>query len=122
MELLEDEIRRHHGPERLIGDVADRVIDNAQLGAQLGRGSRHVRGAQGVLPKAPSDRQQGIVLDDDVAVFRAGRDGRAGELAVDLAGMGSQAFLDRLDPVSLLGQDDTPGDGSPSRSESSTGW
>ena len=85
-QLAEQEIRRHHCAEGMVGVGADGLIDDAQLGAQLPGGAGSVHGPQSLLPKAATHRQQGVVLRQHGLVLAAGRDAGTVQMAVDLPG------------------------------------
>ncbi len=85
-------------------------MHDLELRAKLAGRTGHVHRAEHVLPESPADRQERIVVHDDVAVFRAGGDARAGKLAVNLAGVGVERVFDGLPLVGLLGQHDAAGD------------
>jgi hypothetical protein len=87
LQLLEHVVGRDDGPDRLLGKVLERIVDNAELGAELARRARRINGSEGVLPEAEADGQERIVIDQEVAVLRPGTDRGAGELTLDLAGL-----------------------------------
>ena len=64
-----------------------------------------------MLPEPPANGEERVIIHDDRAILRAGRDGRAGKLAVNFTGVSGQALLDRLYLVRLLRQDDAASHG-----------
>ena len=106
--LLEQEVGRHHGAHRFVGGAADGVVDHAKLGAQLARGPRPVDRAQGVLPEAPADGQQRVVLHQDLVVLAPGADAAAREVAVNLPSARFQGRPDVVDAVLSFRQHDPP--------------
>ena len=108
LQFFEQEIRRHHRTERSVGRAPDGFVDDLKLGAQLARHAGAVDGAQGVLPEAPANWEQWVILHQNLVVLAPGADAAAGEVAVDLPGARFQCRLDVVDAVLAFGQDDPP--------------
>ena len=110
VKLAEDEVRGDDGAERRLGRLPDGFMDDLELCAKLAGRAGHVHRAKHVLPEPPADRQQRVVVHDDIAVFRARGDARARKLAVDFAGVGVEGVFDGLPLVGLLRQHHAAGD------------
>ena len=68
-------------------------MHDLELRAKLAGRTGHVHRAKHVLPEPAADRQERVVVHDDIAVFRARCNARARKLAVDLAGVGVELCL-----------------------------
>ena len=92
-DLVEQEIRRHDRAHRIVGGAADGVVDDTELRAKLPGHTRMIDRAQRVLPEAPANGQQRIVLDPDGLVFPEGSDAGTDQVPVDLPGAHIQRGL-----------------------------
>ena len=102
--LAEQEVGRHHRAQRLVGIGANRLIDDAQLSAQLPGGAGPIDRPQRLLPKAAARGQQGVVLRQHGLVLAAGRDAGAVQMAVDLPGGRFQSGLQIAETVRAFRQ------------------
>ena len=90
----------------MVGGVADSVVDDAKLRAELARRSRTVDRAQRVLPETPANGQQRVVGDEIGLVVRARSDPGAAQMTIDLPGARLKRGLDVVPPIGALGQND----------------
>ena len=74
----------HDRTQRTFGDLRDRVVNDAQLRAQLTVRAGRVDLAEAVLPEATPNRQQRIVIDDDRAILDRSRRCACPEVAARL--------------------------------------
>ena len=86
-ERFEKFIGRHYRTQRTFGDLRDRIMDDAQLRAELAARAGRIDLAEAVLPKPPPNRQQRIIIDDDRAILDRLADARALKLPRDFAGV-----------------------------------
>ena len=110
-DLVEQKVRRHHRAHRFIGGAPDSVVHDAKLRAKLTGHAGTVDRAQRVLPEAPSNGQQGIVVHQDGLVVASRGNAGACEVTIDLPGACVQRGLDLADAIRTLRQHHPPDHG-----------
>ena len=108
--LVVEEVARDHMAQRRVGRVQHRLVNHAQLAAQLRHGARGVDGAQHALPEATADRQQRIVRGQHVFILGDMLQLGAAQMARDFAQIVAPDMLHLGLCRGLLGQDDLAGD------------
>ena len=108
-ERLEQLVTGNHGTKGAAGDLLDRVVDDAKLGAQLAVGACRVDLPEAVLPEPPAHRQQRVILDNDGAVFDDLTDTRPLQLPRDFAGVGVEQLANLARRRGLLVQQNLAG-------------
>ena len=81
--------------ERPVGGLLHGIVDDPQLVAKLSTRSGLVHRAQHPLPETPPDRQDRVVLDEQLTVARGEGDLRARQLPFNFAAVILQHLLDR---------------------------
>ena len=110
-DLLVDEVAGDHGSNWRFAGGSGGFIDDAKLGAELGRRAERIDGAKHLFPETPTDRQQRVVGHQVLAVFGTGADVGFAQVAGDFAVASVQSLPDDLGTVGLLEQDHFAGDG-----------
>lgn len=106
-DLLKDKIRGNSGAKILPGHLTNSLMNDLELCSKLAGGAGNIHRPQNMLPEASTNRQERIVVHNDVVVFRAGGNARSGKLAVDFAGMGIKHIFYGLFLVCFFRQHDT---------------
>jgi hypothetical protein len=110
LQLIEHEIGRHDSPQRSLGQVAEGIVDDPQLGPQHATCAGGIDRPKNVFPKPPTNGEQWIIIDQNRPILSARANARAGQLPFDFPRMTVEAFANFIDVLGLLGQQHTPCD------------
>src|SRR5271157_5291454 len=77
-----------HVPEWKVGGLLGRVVDDPELSSKLGTGSRLVHSPEYPLPETTANRENRVVLDQELPVTSRECDVRARELPLDFTHLG----------------------------------
>ena len=110
-ERVEQFVSGDHRAERPGGQLAQGVMDDTQLRAQLAVGAGGVDLAETFLPESPTNRQQGIVVDKGRAVLGGLAETGPLELPRDLAAVLVEQRAQAVDGAGLLLEQNLAGDG-----------
>ena len=97
-------VRWHHAADRCVHIGLDDPVDHRELVAQLAVSAGLVEHAQGVLPKAATHWENGVILREKLDVVRVMTDGGASQVARDLTQVGLHHLFHRSLGLGFLGQ------------------
>jgi hypothetical protein len=106
LQLLENEIRRHHRTQGGLGGGAHSIVHDTELRTQLTTGTGDIDGTEGMLPETAAHGEQGVIVDNNGPILCPRTNARPGKLAVDFTSMGVQDIFDGLPFIRPFRQND----------------